>query len=367
MVRVTSLALAVAVAVAISSTAIAQDARETGLSEEGLLPPGVTVEGGEEATVVEVVDGDTIKVDRGTGVTETVRYIGMDTPETVDPSEPVQPFGPEATAANEELVSGQTVILEKDTSETDQYGRLLRYVWLPTDEGLLLVNNELVRRGLAVAKAYEPDTRYQEFLSMTATKAAADALGLFGPETVEPAVPARERTDPSYLRPRRYNSNLTWRWFNGADYDCLQSEGCYAMKVRTRAACTKRLDVTLDILDADGFLVNSVSRSKRTVRKGQTLTLIFDSNDSLAEGADVARMRCLQKPKPKPKPSPPVRRASRPRASSCTPGYSPCLPPASDYDCAGGSGNGPRYTGFVRVTGSDPYGLDADNDGAGCE
>jgi hypothetical protein len=52
---------------------------------------------------------------------------------------------------------------------------------------------------------------------------------------------------------------------------------------------------------------------------------------------------------------------------NCTAGYSPCLPPAPDYDCAGGSGDGPRYTGFVRVTGSDPYGLDADNDGYGCE
>ena len=51
----------------------------------------------------------------------------------------------------------------------------------------------------------------------------------------------------------------------------------------------------------------------------------------------------------------------------CTPGYDPCLPPMSDYDCAGGSGNGPGYTGAVTVTGSDPYGLDADGDGYGCE
>jgi beta-lactam-binding protein with PASTA domain len=54
--------------------------------------------------------------------------------------------------------------------------------------------------------------------------------------------------------------------------------------------------------------------------------------------------------------------------SNCTPGYSPCLPPASDYDCAGGSGDGPKYVyGTETVTGSDPYGLDADNDGYGCE
>jgi hypothetical protein len=53
---------------------------------------------------------------------------------------------------------------------------------------------------------------------------------------------------------------------------------------------------------------------------------------------------------------------------SCTPGYSPCIPPGPDVDCAGGSGNGPRYIdGPVYVTGSDPYGLDSDGDGVGCE
>jgi beta-lactam-binding protein with PASTA domain len=61
-----------------------------------------------------------------------------------------------------------------------------------------------------------------------------------------------------------------------------------------------------------------------------------------------------------PPPSPPD--------NNCTPGYSPCLAPASDYDCAGGSGDGPKYVyGTVTVTGSDPYGLDSDNDGYGCE
>jgi hypothetical protein len=55
-------------------------------------------------------------------------------------------------------------------------------------------------------------------------------------------------------------------------------------------------------------------------------------------------------------------------SANCTPGYSPCIPPGPDVDCAGGSGDGPRYVeGPVRVTGSDPYGLDSDNDGIGCE
>jgi hypothetical protein len=56
------------------------------------------------------------------------------------------------------------------------------------------------------------------------------------------------------------------------------------------------------------------------------------------------------------------------KAQRCTPGYSPCLPPAPDYDCEGGTGNGPLFTGFHFVSGSDPYGLDGcDNDGRGCE
>ena len=59
--------------------------------------------------------------------------------------------------------------------------------------------------------------------------------------------------------------------------------------------------------------------------------------------------------------------APPPPPSNCTPGYSPCLAPKSDYDCAGGSGNGPGYTGLVHVTGSDPYDLDADGDGVACE
>lgn len=59
--------------------------------------------------------------------------------------------------------------------------------------------------------------------------------------------------------------------------------------------------------------------------------------------------------------------AAHNKGSHCTRGYRPCLHPASDYDCRGGSGDGPKYTGTVRVTGSDPYGLDSDNDGWGCE
>lgn len=62
------------------------------------------------------------------------------------------------------------------------------------------------------------------------------------------------------------------------------------------------------------------------------------------------------------------RAAEEREADNCTPGYEPCLPPASDYDCSGGTGNGPEYVdGPVRVTGSDPYDLGRDGNGTGCE
>jgi micrococcal nuclease len=116
-----------------------------------------------EAQVVEVVDGDTIRVNVA-GEVYPLRYIGIDAPE------PDQWMGPEASQANWELVGGKTVYLEKDVSETDQYGRLLRYVFLA---GGTFVNAELVRQGYAWAGTYEPDVKQQ-------------GLGLWGPTPVPP-------------------------------------------------------------------------------------------------------------------------------------------------------------------------------------
>ncbi len=90
-----------------------------------------------------MVDGDTIDV-LMEGREYRVRYIGIDTPETVHPTRGEEPYGREASSRNKELVSGQTVYLEKDVSETDRYGRLLRYVWLADGS---MVNATLVAEG----------------------------------------------------------------------------------------------------------------------------------------------------------------------------------------------------------------------------
>jgi len=104
----------------------------------------------------------------------------------------------------------------------------------------------------------------------------------------------------------------------------------------------------------------SLTQAERTLRKAGFEARVVKSGTSGTPGTVTA-----QKPAAGSEARPGIKVAIT--TPNCTPGYSPCLPPASDYDCAGGSGDGPKYTGFVRVTGSDPYGLDADNDGLGCE
>lgn len=124
-----------------------------------------------EYKVMRVIDGDTIQIVGG----ERVRYIGMDTPETVDPELPVECYGPEATAENKKLVEGQTVRLEKDITNRDKYGRLLRYVYV----GDTFINLELVKTGYAKIANYPPDSKYQNEISQAQETAKSNGLGLW--------------------------------------------------------------------------------------------------------------------------------------------------------------------------------------------
>lgn len=140
--------------------------------------------GAERALVVDVTDGDTIRVDRG-GVVERLRYIGIDAPETVHPDEPVGAWGPQASAANEALVAGRVVLLERDVSERDRYDRLLRYVWVEGSDGWRMVNAELVAQGLAEVRAYPPDTKHDAWLRTIEAEARAAGLGIHGSDPGE--------------------------------------------------------------------------------------------------------------------------------------------------------------------------------------
>jgi len=121
---------------------------------------------GEEATVLRVVDGDTIDVEIN-GERQRVRYIGMNTPERNEPC-----FD-EATQANVDLALGKAVHLVSDVSETDRYGRLLRYVYV----GDVFVNLELVAQGYAEAVLYRPDDRHYELFSELEAEATQAGLG----------------------------------------------------------------------------------------------------------------------------------------------------------------------------------------------
>ena len=107
--------------------------------------------------VTRIVDGDTIEV-RLHDRTETVRYIGVDTPESVKPGVPVQCFAKQASAFNHRLVAGRSVRLRLGPEHRDRYGRLLAYVFLEGGKAVF-VNAALVRRGYARTLAIAPNTR----------------------------------------------------------------------------------------------------------------------------------------------------------------------------------------------------------------
>ena len=147
----------------------------------GCVDPGTTAPASgpiEEAIVVEVVDGDTIDVDIG-GARERVRLLGVDAPESVHPSVPVQCFGPEASAALDQLLpAGTPVRLERDVEPRDRYDRLLLYLYRADDD--LPVNLWLVRNGLADTAFYDPNTTRSSELDRARAAARSEGAGLWG-------------------------------------------------------------------------------------------------------------------------------------------------------------------------------------------
>lgn len=119
--------------------------------------------------VTKIIDGDTIQIEGG----QKVRYIGIDTPELKDS----ECFAKEARDKNKELVEGKKVTLQKDVSETDRYGRLLRFVYTENGE---FVNDILVKEGYATVSTYPPDVAKQELFKTSQQDAVASNHGLWG-------------------------------------------------------------------------------------------------------------------------------------------------------------------------------------------
>ncbi len=140
-------------------------------SETG-TPVQVSPKDREQVLVVHVIDGDTIEIEGG----QHVRYIGIDTPEVEGPYTSNECFGSEASEKNRELVEGKHVWMESDKENKDQYGRLLRYVYIDD----IMVNAELIRLGYARAVSYPPNTKYHELFLKLEREAAQSGTGLWG-------------------------------------------------------------------------------------------------------------------------------------------------------------------------------------------
>ena len=154
-------------------------------------------------SVSSVVDGDTIKVSVN-GSVETIRMIGINTPETVDPRKPVECFGKEASDKAKSLLSGQKVRLETDPTqgERDKYGRLLAYVF--RQDGLFF-NEYMIKEGYAYEYTYNTPYKYQAEFKAAETEARNSQKGLWADgvceaeQTTSPVAPVSTQTNSSYV------------------------------------------------------------------------------------------------------------------------------------------------------------------------
>jgi micrococcal nuclease len=144
-----------------------------------LCKRSLDTEGGVTVAVSRVIDGDTLEISPAIDGVEEVRLIGVDTPETVDPTEGIEPYGPEASAFAKRELTGRRVGLEFDRERVDQYGRLLAYV----HAGGSMFNEELLKKGYAQAYPYPPNTTHAQQFAAAQRKAKAAGIGIWGLST----------------------------------------------------------------------------------------------------------------------------------------------------------------------------------------
>jgi micrococcal nuclease len=184
----------------------------TGTTQSFILTPAVTqttFEPNGLAKVIRVVDGDTVEIENG----KRLRLIGIDAPEKGDC------YFQEATNKVKELLEGQEVVLEKDVSEIDRYGRLLRYIW----RGEILINEQLVKEGYASSYAYPPDIKYQDRIISVQEEARDGGRGMWSACDLQTSNAITQSASPS-------NTGLTSKangvqFSDGAcKYSCLSPD-----------------------------------------------------------------------------------------------------------------------------------------------
>lgn len=285
----------------------------------------------ELALVTRVIDGQTIEVRFADGRVETVRYLGIETPEGT------ACFGAEASTRNAALVGGRTVRLERDVSEFDRFERLLRHVWVVGDDGTArLLGEELVRGGYGVAAIHAPDVKHEQRILEAQREAQGTGQGLTtacaaptvatATATAPPPTPTTLPPTPTEVRPTPTPTSIP------------------PPPPPPTATATARPPEPTPVPPAPPTpttappTVAPVVPTATTVRVPPTAT------------------RTPTRPPPPPTPTP------TPKAANCHPSYpTMCLPGAPDLDCA----DVPQRA--FPVLPPDPHRFDADKDGIGCE
>lgn len=344
-----------------------------------------TGQGPYPAVVIRVVDGETVDVRLADAREISVRLIGIDAPETARPGTAVECGGEQASTKMRELAEGRDVVLVSDPTQdqVDPYGRSLFYV--DRSDGID-VGEEMLRAGWAevavFSNVFERLPRYRE--AETQARDFGDGVwtscnGDFH-RSHEDELDAKRRSAEGFMR--RYYGHISQRRFRAA-WSMLGSSvhrklGSFSrwragyrrsLGTRVRSARThlsgRRAVVAVSLRSRDrdacnGRVVQQSFRGRWTLTpRGDswraTSVRIRKTGGGQVRTSDAECQR--SEPPSRPQPAP----------RDCQ-GYSPCLPPGPDVDCAGGSGDGPRYvSGPVQVRGSDPYDLDRDSNGVACE
>lgn len=313
----------------------------------------------EPATITAIQDGDTLEVSRSDGTTDTVRLIGINSPESSEC------WASEATLALASLTPfGSDIAISQDTSDRDQFGRLLRYVWI----GSFSVNEELVRRGAAISRRYAPDTTLAARFESAQAAAQQAGIGLWAPDACGPAADATlEIVEIHYDAPGDDNTNLNEEW----------------VSVRNRSS---------NLVDLTGWGIKDESASNRynfptgfTLAAGDAVTIFSGCGDDFGtslfwcsvgsaiwnnSGDTVFITDSNGNTHTSQTYTPPTTTTQTPTTTAATSGGGNCHssypdvcipPPPPDLDC--GDITHRRFT----VVGSDPHRFDGDNDGIGCE
>ena len=331
--------------------------------------------GVELVTVESITDGDTIDVQLGDGNVDTVRLIGINS------SESGECFSDEASLILSILTPvGSQIGMTIDKTDRDIYGRLLRNVWV----GTMSINEEMVRRGAAIAREYPPDTVLAGRLDDAQDEARDGRLGLWAPSACGPSA----GTEISIVRIEADaagddNENLN------EEYVRLRNLGDLAVDmtgwVLKDASASHRYAFPAGFLLAAGLEVRIYSGCGTDTpnslywcsggaiwnNDGDT-AFVLDQNGNTVVYQDYVPVATTTSSTTSTSTTTPATTAPPTTTTSndCHPSYTgQCVPVGvEDVDCLGGSGNGPYYVGRVTIVGPDEYGLDGnDKDGIGCE